>query len=74
MAAKNSKKNRKKGKKSAEKDPVKEKMKEEIARELGLADELARKGWGGLTSRETGKIGGYMGQKIKKKKTAAPGK
>lgn len=43
-------------------------LKEEIAKELGLDDEIARRGWANLTSRETGKIGGHMAQKLKKDK------
>ena len=41
-------------------------MKEEVARELGLSDDIALRGWGNLTSRETGKIGGYMAQRLRK--------
>lgn len=41
-------------------------LKEEIAKELGLEDDIARRGWANLTSRETGKIGGHMAQKLKK--------
>lgn len=43
-------------------------LKEEIAKELGLEDEIAHRGWANLTSRETGKIGGHMAQKLKKDK------
>lgn len=38
-------------------------MKWEIAAELGLADKVAAAGWRGLTSRESGRIGGIMGQR-----------
>nr|WP_213818181.1 small, acid-soluble spore protein, alpha/beta type [Garciella nitratireducens] len=38
-------------------------MKYEIARELGLLDKVKEYGWGGLTARETGRIGGIMTQK-----------
>jgi len=42
-------------------------LKEEIARDLGLDNHIARRGWANLSSRETGKIGGYMAQRLKKK-------
>ncbi|GAB6086829.1 small, acid-soluble spore protein, alpha/beta type [Alkaliphilus crotonatoxidans] len=35
-------------------------MKYEIAEELGLIDKLKRFGWGELTAKETGRIGGLM--------------
>ncbi|MTI49535.1 small, acid-soluble spore protein, alpha/beta type [Sporosalibacterium faouarense] len=37
-----------------------DKMKYEIANELGLMDKIAKDGWGGLTAKETGRIGGIM--------------
>lgn len=37
-----------------------EMTKYEIAKELGLIDRVVEKGWGSLTSKETGKIGGIM--------------
>lgn len=37
-----------------------EKMKFEIAAELGLFERVMADGWGGLTARETGRIGGLM--------------
>lgn len=47
-------------------------MKMEIAAELGLSDKVAALGWKGLTSRETGQIGGLMGQrKIEARKKGA---
>lgn len=39
---------------------LREKMKYEIAEELGLKDKVDEYGWGGLTSEETGRIGGIM--------------
>ena len=42
-------------------------LKYEIAREIGIKKKIKKKGWGGLTSRETGKIGGYMFQRLKEK-------
>ncbi|KNF07464.1 small, acid-soluble spore protein, alpha/beta type [Gottschalkia purinilytica] len=35
-------------------------MKYEIAKELGLAEKIEKMGWGGLTAKETGRIGGIM--------------
>lgn len=40
-------------------------LKLEAAEELGLVDKVRKVGWGGLTSEETGKVGGYMTKKIK---------
>lgn len=37
-----------------------EKLKYEIAEELGLMDEIKEVGWGGLTAKESGKIGGLI--------------
>ena len=41
-------------------------MKLEIAEELGLSEKVARLGWRGLSSRESGRIGGIMGQRKRK--------
>ena len=38
-------------------------MKYELARELGLLDRVRQVGWAGLTAKETGRIGGLIGQK-----------
>ncbi len=35
-------------------------MKYEIAEELGLIEKVKNVGWGGLTAKETGRIGGLM--------------
>jgi len=35
-------------------------MKYEIAEELGLLDRVLAEGWKGLTSKETGRIGGLV--------------
>lgn len=37
-----------------------DKMKFEIAEELGLFDKINEVGWGGLTAKESGRIGGIM--------------
>ncbi|NLZ92918.1 MAG: small, acid-soluble spore protein, alpha/beta type [Firmicutes bacterium] len=44
-----------------------ERMKLEIAEELGLAEKVKEKGWENLTARETGRIGGIMARRIRKK-------
>ncbi|NLC45359.1 MAG: small, acid-soluble spore protein, alpha/beta type [Clostridiales bacterium] len=48
-------------------DPVKM----EIAEELGLLDKVKEYGWGGLSAKETGKIGGLMARRkqLERKKT-----
>lgn len=46
-------------------------MKMEIAEELGLMEKVERMGWKGLTARESGRIGGMMGQrKLEERKRA----
>ncbi|MDR1208800.1 MAG: alpha/beta-type small acid-soluble spore protein [Clostridiales bacterium] len=40
-------------------------MKLEIAEELGLSDKVRAAGWKGLTSRESGRIGGIMAKRLK---------
>ena len=43
-------------------------MKMEIAEELGLMDKVEQFGWKGLTSRESGRIGGIMGKRKKEER------
>ena len=43
-----------------------ERMKYEIAQELGLLERVREVGWAGLTAKETGRIGGLIGQKKRK--------
>ena len=43
-------------------------MKLEIAKEIGLMDKVEQLGWGGLTAKETGRIGGLMTAKKKQRK------
>ncbi len=45
-----------------------EKMKFEIAAELGVFERVMTDGWGGLTARETGRIGGLMTSRKKAEK------
>jgi small acid-soluble spore protein F (minor alpha/beta-type SASP) len=44
---------------------LREKIKYEIASELGLSDKIDNCGWSGLTSEETGRIGGIMTRRKK---------
>jgi small acid-soluble spore protein F (minor alpha/beta-type SASP) len=37
-----------------------DRFKYEVAEELGLRDEIERRGWGEMTTRQVGKIGGNM--------------
>lgn len=50
-----------------EEEMLREKMKYEIAEELGLTDKVKKEGWGGLSSGETGRIGGIMAKRKKDK-------
>ena len=45
-----------------------DRMKYEIAQEIGLGEKVAQVGWKGLTSKESGKIGGLMAAKKRKQK------
>lgn len=42
-------------------------LKFEIATDLGLSEKVAKEGWGGLTAQETGRIGGRMSGKVRRK-------
>ncbi len=48
-----------------------EKMRFEIASELGLSDKIITGGWGELTAQESGRIGGVISQRNRKKKKKA---
>lgn len=48
------------------------KLKLEVAEELGLDEKIKGNGWGGLTARETGKVGGHMSKKIRDRETLKP--
>lgn len=48
-----------------EEEMERERIKYEIAEDLGLVDKVKKYGWSGLTSEETGRIGGIMTQKNK---------
>ncbi len=40
-------------------------LKMEVAAELGLLDKVKKLGWGGLSARESGQVGGYMTKRLK---------
>lgn len=44
-----------------------DRMKYEIAEELGLLDKVQALGWKGLSAKESGKIGGMMTSRMRKK-------
>lgn len=48
----------------AEHDPV-QKLKLEIAAELGLLEKVQKLGWGALSARESGSVGGLMTKRMK---------
>lgn len=41
-------------------ETLEDKLKYEIAEELGLMDKIKEVGWGGLTAKESGRIGGLI--------------
>lgn len=43
--------------------PIQEQMKYEIANEIGVFDKVIKYGWGSLSSKESGKIGGILARK-----------
>ncbi len=52
--------------------PPEDMVKYEMAKELGLYDQVIEKGWGSLSARQTGKIGGMIaGKKRRKAQTDA---
>ena len=42
-----------------------ERLKYEVARELGLLPKLLRVGWAGLTTAESGRVGGLVGARLR---------
>jgi hypothetical protein len=51
-------------KKNRTNDPM-ERLKWEIACEIGLGEKIEKLGWGGLSSAETGRIGGIMTKRMR---------
>lgn len=45
-----------------------DRFKIETAKELGLWPKIKQVGWGGLSTAESGRIGGYMTRKLRKKR------
>ena len=45
-----------------------QRLKYEIARELGLLEKLQAVGWAGLSTAESGRIGGLVGARKRKKR------
>ena len=46
----------------------KERMKYEVAEELGLLPRLREVGWAGLSTAESGRIGGIVGARMRERK------
>ena len=44
-----------------------DRLNNEIAEELGLLDKIKKEGWAGLTAKESGRIGGIMTARKRKK-------
>lgn len=55
-----------KRKKKKPEDLQRQGLKEEVAKELGLEEKIKREGWGNLSSKETGKVGGHVAKKLRK--------
>ena len=45
-----------------------ERLKYEVAEELGLLPKLQEVGWAGLSTAESGRIGGIVGARLRKRK------
>lgn len=58
----------KSNKQLSEEEMEREKQKYEIAGELGLKEKVMELGWSGLTSGETGRIGGIMTRRNKERR------
>ncbi|NLB42118.1 MAG: small, acid-soluble spore protein, alpha/beta type [Clostridiales bacterium] len=57
--------------KPKKKDKPEDPMKMEIAEELGLLEKVKEYGWGGLSAKETGKIGGLIARRKQQEKIKA---
>lgn len=49
--------------------PEEDRMKYEIANEIGVFDKVVNGGWGSLSSKESGRIGGILSRRRKKANT-----
>jgi small acid-soluble spore protein F (minor alpha/beta-type SASP) len=67
--AKNSKAGKNTAKTAKKKKPLtpQEKAKLKIARELGLYEQIRAEGWGSLSAKECGQIGGILSKKIRQR-------
>lgn len=45
-------------------DDLRDRFKYEVAGELGLTDDIARKGWADMPTRQLGRIGGHIGGRM----------
>ena len=52
----------------------KERMRFEIAKELGIDDKIVTGGWGALSAQESGRIGGIIASKNRRKNCGEPSK
>ena len=48
-------------------EPALDHLKYEMAEDLGLDDDIKERGWGNMTTREVGKIGGNMVKRLIRK-------
>ncbi|MBT9141765.1 MAG: hypothetical protein DDT29_00156 [Dehalococcoidia bacterium] len=51
-----------------------EKIKLEIAEELGFGNKVREKGWGEITARETGRVGGIMSRRLRNEENSIASK
>lgn len=49
---------------------AKDRLKLAIAKELGFWDQVRREGWGSLSAKECGQVGGVLSRTLKEKKAA----
>ena len=49
-----------------------ERCKYEVARELGLLEKLTQVGWAGLSTAESGRIGGLVGARMRQRRKEEP--
>lgn len=45
-------------------EPALDRFKYEVAHELGLLEKIESQGWGNMTTREAGSVGGHMVRKL----------
>lgn len=64
---KKEKQEKKQVKKKSPKMELIESLKLEIASELGIVDQIEKDGWHSLSPRVSGKIGGILSQKLKRR-------